>query len=60
MSNNNVETTCRSRACREGWYGRRRTYKCKTCKAAFQVDTLNPLPEGKRVCPKCKPVAVSA
>jgi hypothetical protein len=48
--------TTRSRAYREGWLGRRRTYRCRTpgCPNKFQVDTRNPLPEKMRVCPDCR------
>jgi hypothetical protein len=48
--------TTRSRAYREGWLGRRRTYKCHTlgCPNKFQVDTRNPLPLKDRFCPECK------
>lgn len=38
----------------EGFIGRRRTYKCTECHQKFQVQTLNPLSEINRVCPKCK------
>jgi transposase-like protein len=51
-------TTCRSRACREGWLGRRRTYTCRTCGDKFTVDTLNPLPEERRNCLKCRTAVV--
>jgi hypothetical protein len=51
-----VRTTCRMHEYLEGWIGRRRTYKCRKCQAKFQVDTLNPLPIAKRICPICKAV----
>jgi len=41
-----------SRACREGWLGRRRNYKCRACGETFQHDGLQ-LPEKLRVCSKC-------
>ncbi len=43
--------------CREktqGWLGRRRTYRCRECKAKFQVDTLRPVPVKERRCYVCK------
>jgi transposase-like protein len=45
--------TTRCREYREGWLGRRRTYKCRTCGNKFQVDTLGPLPEKLRNCKDC-------
>ncbi len=42
---------CREKV--EGWIGRRRTYRCRQCRVKFQVDTLNPLPKDKRICPTC-------
>ena len=45
--------TTRSRDYREGWLGRRRTYKCRTCGEKFQVDTLGPLTEKDRHCHAC-------
>ena len=46
--------TTRSREYRDGWLGRRRSYKCRACGAKFQVDTLRPLPENERICLICK------
>ncbi len=46
--------TSRSRQCREGWLGRRRTYKCRQCGAKIHVDTLHPLPVKERICNSCK------
>ncbi len=43
----------RSRQCKEGWLGRRRTYICHHCGRKFQVDTLEPLPKDRRVCGAC-------
>jgi len=43
----------RSRAYREGWIGRRRTYKCRGCGVKVQVDTLGPMPEKERFCQIC-------
>ncbi len=43
--------------CREktqGWLGRRRTYRCRECKAKFQVDALRPVPVKDRICYACK------
>jgi hypothetical protein len=51
----NGHIVSRTREYREGWLGRRRTYKCRVCGTKFQVDTLNPLPENKRVCSSCSP-----
>jgi rubrerythrin len=49
-----MQNESRSRACREGWLGRKRTYRCRICGEKFRVDTLNPLPEDKRMCPVCR------
>ncbi len=46
--------TSRCREKTEGWLGRRRTYCCRECHLAFRVDTLDPLPEEKRICHQCK------
>lgn len=48
-----MQNESQSRACREGWLGRRRTYRCRKCKDKFRVDTLKPLPLDKRICNKC-------
>ena len=48
-----MKTETRSRAVKEGWQGRRRTYKCRECDNKFQVDTLSPLPIKDRFCPSC-------
>lgn len=48
-----MNTTTKTREYREGWLGRRRTYTCRKCRSKFQVDTKGPLPENKRICPKC-------
>ena len=59
MSNN---PATRSREYVEGWLGRRRWYKCRSCGQKFPVDTLNPLPEADRTCRPCdnlKPHGVS-
>ena len=50
-----MRPTTRSREYREGWIGRRRTYKCRECGLKFQVDTREPLPEKDRVCQVCRP-----
>ena len=54
QQHHNFGTTCRSRACREGWLGRRRTYKCRTCGDKFSLDLLNPMPVAERICRKCR------
>lgn len=46
--------TSRCREKTEGWIGRRRTYKCRSCRIKFQVDTLYPLPIEDRYCNSCK------
>jgi len=46
--------TTKSRAYREGWQGRRRTYRCRECGVKYQVDTLNPIPTKERICPFCQ------
>ena len=46
--------TTRSREYREGWIGRRRTYRCRNCSEKFQVDTSNPLPLKDRLCYACR------
>jgi len=46
--------TTRCREYKEGWKGRKRTYKCRECGEKFQVDTLNALPLEDRICPPCK------
>lgn len=46
--------TTRSREYREGWKGRKRIYRCRSCGSKFQVDTLKPLPIKDRICEQCK------
>ena len=43
----------RSRACLEGWAGRRRTYQCRICSIKFQHDG-HQLPEKARICQRCQ------
>lgn len=38
---------------REGWTGRRSTYKCRNCGNKFQVDTRAALPEHSKYCVDC-------
>jgi len=49
-----MQNESRSRACTEGWLGRKRTYRCRDCKEKFRVDTLKSIPEDKRICPICR------
>lgn len=46
--------TTRSREYRQGWLGRRRTYRCRECGNKFQEDRMEPMPEYNRVCPDCR------
>lgn len=48
-----MQTETRSRACREGWLGRRRNYKCCKCGNKFRHDGLQ-LPKDLRICPECR------
>ncbi len=41
-----------ARAYREGWTGRRRTYKCRKCHIKYQHDG-HKVPPKARICPKC-------
>jgi hypothetical protein len=49
-----MKTETRSREYREGWLGRRRTYKCIICTDKFQEDRCGPLPKRERICPYCR------
>jgi len=46
--------TSRCREKIEGWRGRRRTYICLACGDKFQVDTLESLPKGEKLCSHCQ------
>ncbi len=41
-----------AREYREGWTGRRRTYKCRKCSTKYQHDGFK-VPLKARICPGC-------
>ena len=56
-----MQNESRSRACRNGWSGKRRNYKCRIpgCGKKFQHDG-NQLPAKARICYECRKNLVHA